>query len=708
MPEEPVLDDAEGDVDVADSAAHYSMPVGWVVLAGGDRRLSSSFSYQWPSQVSLSNELGSPETHADVKQLIHHGNLAENPKYHWNNCCHDYAGLRRSMPIAIKACAHTAHLSTLPTLLIPFALPLDLPLGSLTNFTDNNSSFNPSTCFGNKMLDLKYQSRSEPWESVISQVKVGKVIKSHFHCIAQALDFSSVVEANGTSTLEYRKPAQPRSAEYLHRKRQREWNLGYLKSPMRKGSSGGPESVLDHEGWWRIHGVLFKSSTGHLTKFLPYNPARPKHNQWNLANTLANMDGWSNSKMFHLVLRLPIHVYGPPVYPILPQDAALIPVMDTVRDKRFGAFWCSPRGPVVGCIVDDVGKSKISHYYLESARSACRSENRTRIIMEGRTVKLVNEMWLTFLVIGPGNPPLRFMFGEDRLNIFKEILFHSCSETCFCLINYVCFVTGLIGARRPVGATPNAWVPLYEEWDERTRRAKKADTTGMSLKSLPPVSRGITSSRAPGGLKCVKYISTSSDFSGFLPKSETASQNGPFVMAASRAANSQVRFGILANLEPEPEVQVRKVQFGVRRNPWEQARYRRICRLMPSTSIGKTKTVWKGKNRHGIHHGQLIKVGIQLCPLPVSSDANLCVLSKILRGYHGPRDTRQPAARPVPMIADATTTIPALEKLNALKGLGAEPIAVFSTNQTRTGKRTLRDGGETLDGQIVERHSAKG
>ncbi|KAJ7618632.1 hypothetical protein FB45DRAFT_1007382 [Roridomyces roridus] len=92
--------------------------VGWVVLAGGDRRLSSSFSYQWPSQVSLSNELGSPETHADVVQLIHHGNLAENPKYHWNNCCHDYAGLRRSMPIAIKACAHAAHLSTLPTLLI--------------------------------------------------------------------------------------------------------------------------------------------------------------------------------------------------------------------------------------------------------------------------------------------------------------------------------------------------------------------------------------------------------------------------------------------------------------------------------------------------------------------------------------------------------------------------------------------------------------
>lgn len=94
-------------------------------------------------------------------------------------------------------------------------------------------------------------------------------------------------------------------------RRQREWNLGYLKSPMRKGSSGGPESVLDHEGWWRIHGVLFKSSTGHLTEFLPYNPARPKHNQWNLANALANMDGWSNSKMFHLVFRLPIHVHGP-------------------------------------------------------------------------------------------------------------------------------------------------------------------------------------------------------------------------------------------------------------------------------------------------------------------------------------------------------------------------------------------------------------
>ncbi|KAJ7616549.1 hypothetical protein FB45DRAFT_873011 [Roridomyces roridus] len=94
-------------------------------------------------------------------------------------------------------------------------------------------------------------------------------------------------------------------------KRQREWNLGYLKSPMRKGSSGGPEGVLDHEGWWRIHGVLFKSSTGHLTEFLPYNPARPKHNQWNLANALANMDGWSNSKMFHLVFRLPIHVHGP-------------------------------------------------------------------------------------------------------------------------------------------------------------------------------------------------------------------------------------------------------------------------------------------------------------------------------------------------------------------------------------------------------------
>ncbi|KAJ7622399.1 hypothetical protein FB45DRAFT_870601 [Roridomyces roridus] len=272
-----------------------------------------------------------------------------------------------------------------------------------------------------------------------------------------------------------------------------------------------------------------------------------------------------------------------------------------------------------------------------------------------------------------------------------KILFHSCSETCFCLINYVCFVTGLIGARRPVGATPNAWVPLYEEWDERTRRAKKVDTTGMSLKSLPPVSRGITSSRAPGGLKCVKYISTSSDFSGFLPKSETASQNGPFVMAASRAANSQVRFGILANLEPEPEVQVRKVQFGVRRNPWEQARYRRICRLMPSTSIGKTKTVWK-------------------VPMQIYASCQ-----KSSAGTTGHGTPANPPPDPYPRLRvrvlagmDATTTIPALEKLNALKGLGAEPIAAFSTNQTRTGKRTLRDGGETLDGQIVERHSAKG